>query len=107
MTNLILDLQDNGGGYLQSAVQIANEFLRDKDMIVYTEGRRVARQEFKARGNGKLQNINVYVLVNELSASAAEIVSGALMDNDRAVVIGRRTFGKDSCSDLSIYLTEA
>lgn len=94
MTNLILDLQDNGGGYLQSAVQIANEFLRDNDMIVYTEGRRVARQEFKARGNGKLQNIGVYVLVNELSASAAEIVSGALMDNDRAVVIGRRTFGK-------------
>lgn len=94
MTKLILDLQDNGGGFLQSAVQIANEFLQNNDMIVYTEGRKVARQEFKARGNGRLKDIETYVLVNEFSASAAEIVSGALMDNDRAVVIGRRTFGK-------------
>ncbi len=94
MKSLILDLQDNGGGYLESAVKISNEFLRSGDMIVYTEGRRVQRQSFKARGNGKLQDLPTYVLVNELSASAAEIVSGALMDNDRAMVIGRRTFGK-------------
>lgn len=94
MKDLILDLQDNGGGYLQSAVEIANEFLQDNDMIVYTEGRRIARHNYKARGNGRLKDIGVYVLVNEFSASAAEIVSGALMDNDRAVVIGRRTYGK-------------
>lgn len=94
MKRLILDLQDNGGGFLESAVRIANEFLQDNDMIVYTEGRRVPRQNFKARGNGRLQDIPVYVLVNEFSASAAEIVSGAMMDNDRATIIGRRTFGK-------------
>ena len=94
MKSLILDLQDNGGGYLQSAVQIANEFLHDNDMIVYTEGRRVARQNYKAIGNGRLQNVKVYVLVNEFSASAAEIVTGAIQDNDRGTVIGRRTFGK-------------
>lgn len=94
MKSLILDLQDNGGGYLQSAVQIANEFLHDNDMIVYTEGRRVTRQNYKAIGNGRLQNVKVYVLVNEFSASAAEIVTGAIQDNDRGTVIGRRTFGK-------------
>lgn len=94
MQHLVLDLQDNGGGFLQAAVQIANEFLQEKDMIVYTEGREVPRQEYRARGNGRLQNIGVSVLVNEFSASASEIVSGALMDNDRGTVIGRRTFGK-------------
>ena len=94
MQRLILDLQDNGGGFLEAAVRIANEFLQDNDMIVYTEGRRVSRQSYKARGNGRLKDIPVYVLVNELSASAAEIVSGAIMDNDRGTIIGRRTFGK-------------
>jgi peptidase, S41 family len=94
MKRLILDLQDNGGGFLEAAVRIANEFLQDNDMIVYTEGRRVSRQNYKARGNGRLKDIPVYVLVNELSASAAEIVSGAIMDNDRGTLIGRRTFGK-------------
>lgn len=94
MKTLLLDLQDNGGGYLQSAVQIANEFLRNNDMIVYTEGRRSRRQDFRAMGNGRLQDIKVYVLVNELSASAAEIVTGAIQDNDRGTVVGRRTFGK-------------
>lgn len=94
MKTLLLDLQDNGGGYLQSAVQIANEFLRNNDMIVYTEGRRSRRQDFRAMGNGRLQDIKVYVLVNELSASAAEIVTGAIQDNDRGTIVGRRTFGK-------------
>ena len=94
MKSLILDLQDNGGGFLQSAVQIANEFLKDRDMIVYTEGRRSRRHNYQAIGNGRLQKIKVYVLVNELSASAAEIVTGAIQDNDRGTVIGRRTFGK-------------
>ena len=64
-------------------------------MIVYTEGRRVPRQNYKARGNGQLKDMPVYVLVNELSASAAEIVSGAIMDNDRGTLIGRALLEKD------------
>ncbi len=94
MKSLILDLQDNGGGYLQAAVQIANEFLKDNEMIVYTEGRNVRRQNYKAIGNGRLQKMRIYVLVNEFTASAAEIVTGAIQDNDRGTVVGRRTFGK-------------
>lgn len=94
MHDLILDLQDNGGGYLQAAVEIANEFLPKNDLIVYTEGRRVDRTEYKARGNGKMQDGHIYVLVNEFTASAAEIVSGAIQDHDRGTIIGRRTFGK-------------
>lgn len=94
MKQLIIDLQDNGGGYLQAAVQIANEFLQYGDMIVYTEGRSSKRLEFRANGRGKLKDVKVYVLVNEFTASASEIVSGAIQDNDRGMVIGRRTFGK-------------
>ena len=94
MRDLILDLQDNGGGYLQAAVEIANEFLPKNDLIVYTEGRRVDRTDYKAHGNGKVQSGHVYVLVNEFTASAAEIVSGAIQDQDRGTIIGRRTFGK-------------
>ena len=93
--DLIVDLQDNGGGYLQAAAQIANEFLQKGDLIVYTNGRSAPRQEFRAQGNGRLRTgYRVVVLVNEYSASAAEIVTGALQDQDRAQVVGRRTFGK-------------
>ena len=94
MKSLILDLQDNGGGYMSAAVDIANEFLSRGDLIVYTEGRRVPRQQFLARGNGRYQDLPLVVLINEYSASASEIVSGALQDHDRAAVIGRRSFGK-------------
>lgn len=94
MHNLILDLQDNGGGFLQAAVRIANEFLNGDDMIVYMEGRATPKQQFVAFGNGKLKQERVVVLVNELSASASEIVSGALQDHDRATIVGRRSFGK-------------
>ena len=94
MNGLVLDLEDNGGGYLQAAVQVANEFLQRGDLIVYTEGRRFPRQDYKAQGNGKLRSGNVTVLVNEFTASAAEIVTGALQDQDRALVVGRRSFGK-------------
>ena len=95
MTDLILDLQDNGGGYMQAAVEIANEFLQSGDLIVYTESRSMPRQEFKARGNGRLRDgIRVAVLINEYSASASEIVTGAMQDQDRAMVVGRRSFGK-------------
>lgn len=94
MHDLILDLQENGGGYMQSAIQIANEFLQRNDLIVYTEGRSSQRREYKAQGNGQLLEGKVMVLVNEYSASAAEIVTGALQDQDRAQVVGRRSFGK-------------
>lgn len=94
MQNLILDLQDNGGGYLQAAVNIANEFLSKGDLIVYTQGRQVPRSEYVAQGNGKLVDGKVVVLINEFSASAAEIVTGALQDQDRGTVVGRRSFGK-------------
>lgn len=94
MKNLMLDLQDNGGGYLQAAVSIVNEFLSKGDLIVYTKGRQVPRYEYVAKGDGHLIDGKVVVLVNEFSASAAEIVTGALQDQDRGTVVGRRTFGK-------------
>lgn len=94
MRDLIVDLQDNGGGYLQSAVQIANEFLHKNDLIVYTQGRKAERREYRAQGNGSLLSGKVIVLVNEFSASSAEIVTGAIQDQDRGQVVGRRTFGK-------------
>lgn len=94
MERLILDVQDNGGGYLQAAVAIANEFLSNGDLIVYTEGRSVKRQEFRARGNGMMSTGKLVVLVNELTASAAEILSGAIQDHDRGMIVGRRSFGK-------------
>ena len=94
MKDLILDLQDNGGGYLQAAVEVAGELLSNGDLIVYTEGRQFPRTDYKARGTGKFAEDRVVVLVNEFTASAAEIVSGAVQDHDRGTVIGRRTFGK-------------
>ena len=92
--NIIIDLRDNGGGYLQAAVQIANEFLPKNRLIVYQEGRRLKRQEFRSDGHGSYQRIPLVVLINESSASASEILAGALQDNDRATIIGRRSFGK-------------
>ena len=94
MKNLILDLQGNGGGYLNAAIDIANEFLNQKDLIVYTEGRAARRSDFLARGNGNFRQGRLVVLVDEYSASASEIVTGAIQDWDRGVVVGRRTFGK-------------
>lgn len=94
MKDLVIDLQDNGGGYLMTAVQIANELLQKNDLIVYTEGRATSRQEYRAKGNGTLRDGRVFVLVNEYSASAAEILTGAIQDQDRGTVIGRRSFGK-------------
>ena len=94
MKHLILDLQGNGGGYLNAAVDIANEFLEADELIVYTEGLRQPRREFKAKGDGKLRTGNVVVLIDEFSASASEIVSGAIQDWDRGQVVGRRSFGK-------------
>jgi carboxyl-terminal processing protease len=93
-SNLIIDLRDNTGGYLQSAVQIINEFLPNNKLIVYTQGRKSPRQEYKSNGKGSYQKIPLIVLINESSASASEIFAGAMQDNDRATIIGRRSFGK-------------
>ena len=94
MKDLILDLQGNGGGYLNIAIDLANEFLDKGELIVYTEGRRNPRSEFLAKGDGEFRKGRLVVLVDEFSASASEIVSGAIQDWDRGVVVGRRTFGK-------------
>ena len=94
MKTLVLDLQENGGGYLQAAVDIAGEMLQKNDLIVYTEGRTVRRMEYKAQGGGLFEKGQVIVLVDSYTASAAEIVSGAIQDHDRGLVVGRRTFGK-------------
>ena len=94
MKDLVLDLQGNGGGYLNAAIDLANEFLEKQELIVYTEGRRNPRSEFFAKGTGDFRDGRLIVLVDEFSASASEIVTGAVQDWDRGVVVGRRTFGK-------------
>jgi carboxyl-terminal processing protease len=94
MQTLVLDLQENGGGYLQAAVEVANELLESGSLIVYTEGRRVKRSEYNAHGGGLFTQGKVIVLVDSYTASAAEIVSGAIQDHDRGIIVGRRTFGK-------------
>ena len=91
---MVLDLQENGGGYLQAAVDIAGELLQKNDLIVYTNGRTIKRQEYNAKGGGLFEKGQVIVLVDSYTASAAEIVSGAIQDHDRGLVVGRRTFGK-------------
>ena len=93
-SNLVIDLRGNTGGYLGSAVQIANEFLPKHRLIVYTEGRRSQRQEFRSDGRGSYQQIPLVVLIDEGSASASEILAGAIQDNDRGTIVGRRSFGK-------------
>ena len=94
MERLIFDLSDNGGGYLNSATQLANEFLSAGNLIVYTEGRSSSRHATNATGFGSLKDMKIAVVVNQYSASASEIFSGAIQDWDRGVVVGRRTFGK-------------
>jgi carboxyl-terminal processing protease len=94
MQNLILDLQDNGGGYLQAAVEISSEFLNSGSLIVYTEGANQRREEAHSSGSGSMRNGKLVILVDEISASASEIVSGAVQDWDRGVIVGRRTYGK-------------
>ncbi len=94
MTQLIMDLSDNGGGYLNAAIDMCNEFLDYGQLMVYTEGENSPRNEANANGFGKYQDLPMVVMVNQYSASAAEIFAGAMQDWDRAVVVGRRTFGK-------------
>ncbi len=94
MKNLIVDLRGNQGGYMHIAIQMVNEFLSKNQLIVYTQGRKSPREEFRADGRGTFQKLPIVVLVDEISASASEIFAGAIQDNDRGTIIGRRTFGK-------------
>ncbi len=91
---ILLDLRDNGGGYLQAATTLASEFLSKGDLLVYNKGAHYPREDFKCPRDGRLRNVPLTVLVNENSASASEIFAGAMQDLDRALIVGRRTFGK-------------
>ena len=91
---LIIDLRDNTGGYMEAATRMVNEFLPEGKLIVYTHGRKYPRMEEYANGTGSCQKLPLVVLVNESSASASEIFAGAIQDNDRGTIVGRRSFGK-------------
>lgn len=93
-TSLVIDLRGNPGGYMETAIQLANEFLPKDALVVYTKGRKQGRKEYKTDGRGAYQQTPLVVLVDETSASASEIFSGAIQDNDRGTIIGRRSFGK-------------
>ncbi len=94
MTRLIFDLRDNTGGYLDQALLLSDMFLRKGDEIVYMQGLHRKKDNYKADGKGQLQDIGLTVLINESTASSSEIFAGAIQDNDRGVIIGRRSFGK-------------
>jgi len=94
MQNLVLDLSGNAGGYLFAAIKLADEFFGDRRLILYTQGEKNPRRNYYSSNNGRFTEGNIVVLIDELSASASEIVSGALQDWDRAVIVGRRSFGK-------------
>lgn len=94
MKNLIVDLRGNTGGYMHIAIQMVNEFLPANRLVVYTEGRKSPREEFKSDGRGSFKHLPIVVLMDEASASASEIFAGAIQDNDRGTIIGRRSFGK-------------
>src|SRR5690606_2568537 len=94
MQRLVLDLRGNGGGYLTSAVELADEFLPNGQVIVYTQGRNSPRRDITATADGDLHDIPLAILIDEGSASASEIIAGAVQDNDRGLVVGRRSFGK-------------
>jgi carboxyl-terminal processing protease len=94
MKRLIFDLRDNSGGYFDQSLMLSNEFLDNKDQIVYMEGLHRSRQDYYADGRGALKDIQVSVLIDEGTASSSEIFSGAIQDNDRGVIVGRRSFGK-------------
>ena len=93
-TSYIIDLRENSGGYMDQAIKMANEFLKGGAMIVYSEGRAYPRYEAKANGSGRFKNVPLVVLIDNFSASASEIFAGAMQDNDRATIVGRRSFGK-------------
>ena len=92
--SLVLDMRDNGGGYMEEAIAIADEFLKDKQLIVFTKNKKGAIDKTFASGEGSFENGKLFVLINENSASASEILAGAIQDNDRGTIVGRRSFGK-------------
>lgn len=94
MNSVVVDLRGNTGGYMHIAIQMANEFLQRNSLITYVEGRNLPREEYRSDGKGSFQKLPIIVLVDEGSASSSEIFAGAIQDNDRGTVIGRRTFGK-------------
>ena len=94
MDKLIFDLRDNPGGYLDQALYLSNEFLKKDELIVYMEGLHRERQDFKATGKGLIKDVELVVLINEGSASSSEIFAGAIQDNDRGLIVGRRSYGK-------------
>jgi carboxyl-terminal processing protease len=105
MKNLVLDLRGNGGGVMLAATELADKFFADQKLLVYMEGRKAPRQDFKSSGNGTLAGSRIVVLTDESSASASEIFAGAIQDWDRGVIIGRRTFGKGLVQN-GFYLTD-
>jgi carboxyl-terminal processing protease len=94
MKSLILDLRNNGGGYMNTAIDLADQFLEGRKEIVYTQGRSSPREDYYSNGSGMYQNTRLVIMINENSASASEIVSGAIQDLDRGIIVGRRSFGK-------------
>lgn len=94
MKKIIVDLRGNSGGYMKAATDLSDEFLKNDELIVYTEGKARKRQNFKATSKGSLENTALIVLINEGSASASEIFAGAIQDHDRGIIAGRRSFGK-------------
>ena len=105
MKNLVLDLRGNGGGFMLAATELADKFFSDEKLLVYIEGRKNPRQDFKSTGNGSLASTRLVVLTDEGSASASEIFAGAMQDWDRGVILGRRTFGKGLVQN-GFYLTD-
>ena len=105
MKNLIIDLRSNGGGYMLAATALAEKFFTDQKLLVYLQGRKTPRQDYKSTGNGSLASARVVVLTDEGTASASEIFAGALQDWDRGVILGRRTFGKGLVQN-GFYLTD-
>lgn len=103
MKKLVFDLRNNGGGLMFTATDIADEFLESGKLIVYTEGRKSPRKEYVSTSKGILEDIEVIILINSLSASASEIVAGAIQDNDRGLIMGRRSFGKGLVQDQSEF----
>jgi carboxyl-terminal processing protease len=103
MTKLIVDLRGNSGGVMEAAIQIANQFLKEGQLIVYHEGRKQPRREARATGNGEFETGDLVILIDEGSASASEILAGAVQDNDRGTIIGRRSFGKGLVQEQVLF----
>ncbi len=103
MKKMVLDLRGNGGGFMDAAIDMVDQFLEEDELIVYTEGRARPRKEYLATSSTDLKNISLCILIDETSASASEIVAGAIQDNDRGVILGRRSFGKGLVQEQSSW----